>query len=202
MSINSRKSKKGLKAGQTKPSLANREKQLQLALVPSYPRQVCWETWLPGLPSKQTTTVTTGVRASSFPVTKTSVAGFVTRFASTFVEYRIIRAKFKYRCFSSTTPGVSQVWVDEKSTANPTATEAGERAILSFPNSSVNQEHVMTWECSDTLDLQYIDIGTAVTVASFKLYTDNAVFGAPIAVTEFLEIVPFFQFQFRGLQAA
>jgi hypothetical protein len=128
------------------------------------------------------------------------MSAFATRFASTFVEYRIIRAKFKYRCFSTTVPGISQVWIDEKSTTNPSLNEARERAILSISHANVVKNHELTWTCSDPLDLQYSDIGTAVTVCSFKLYTDNAVFGAPTVATEFLEIVPYFQLQFRGLQ--
>lgn len=197
-----KKARKGSPSKDAHKSFKQREKQLQLSLIRSYPRQVVWQTWLPGTPSKQTTTVTTGVRQSSFPVAFTSMSAFATRFGSTFVEYRIIRAKFVYRCFSSTIPGVSQIWIDEKDTANPTLTEARERAILSISHADVVREHSLKWECTDTLDLQYSPIGTAVTVASFKLYTDNAVFGAPVVATEFMEIVPYFELQFRGLFGA
>jgi hypothetical protein len=181
-------------------SLKVKEKQLALTLVKSYPRQVVWEVTLPATPTKLTTTVTTGLISATAQVSSAALAAFATRFGSTFVEYRIIRARYLLRCFSSTNPGVFTCWFDEKSTAAPIVQEAQERSIGTFSCSSISTPHIFKWEASDTLDLQYQLISTAVTPVTFKVYTNNANFGASVVATDYLEIVPYFCVQFRGLQ--
>jgi hypothetical protein len=172
----------------------------ELALIKTYPKQVVMESWLPGTPQKFTTTVTTGVIQAAIPVNQNQVTSFATRFASTFVEYRIIRAKFLVRLFSSTNAGVLQAWIDEVSTNVPTLAEARERATLIMSASATDTFPVLKWVCGDTDDLKYRPIGTAASLATFKIYSDFANFGASIAATDYFEVEPEFQFQFRGLQ--
>jgi len=188
------------KAGSRNTSFKQKEKQLELTLIRTYPRQAVWEVWLPGLPVKLTTTVTTGAIASSLPLSITSITAFATRFSQTFVEYRIIRAHWRIRFFSSTNPGVIQFWIDEKSAAAPVLAEAQERYTLTCSASSVDTSPVLKWICSDPLDLQYLATSATVVVASFKSFTNNTNFGSSIVATDYCEIEPEFQVQFRGLQ--
>jgi hypothetical protein len=197
---NLRKNENKNKVGNRKAGNRNTEKNLELSLIRTYPRQAIWQVIIPAEPLKFTTTITTGVLAQIYGISQANIAGFSTRFGSTFVEYRIIRAKFMIRFFSSTNPGIVQFWIDEKSNSTPTVNEAFERATLSCSASAVDTTPQMKWVCADPLDLQYVPIGTAVTLATFKMYTDNTNFGSSIVATDYLEIVPLFEFQFRGLK--
>jgi len=189
------------KAGNRKNmSFKQKERQLELTLIRTYPKQAVWEVWLPGTPIKLTTTITTGLIAQSLPVSSASITGFATRFGSTFVEYRIIRAHWRVRFFSSTNPGVIQFWIDEKSNATPTLAEANERAVMICSAASIDTQPDLKWICADPLDLQYQAIGNSVTVSSFKTFTNNAQFGSSVVATDYMEIEPEFQLQFRGLQ--
>jgi len=176
------------------------EKNLELSLIRTYPHQVAWQVWLPGTPIKFTTTVTTGLIAGVINVVSTSVSSFATRFSQTFVEYRMIRALFRIRLFSSTNQGVLQFWIDEKSNATPVLAEAQERATLIVSASSTDRNPVLKWVSSDPLDLQYIATSASATLASFKVFTNNTNFGSSTVATDYLEVEPVFEFQFRGLQ--
>ena len=198
--VTSKQSRKGTKKNSIQKKRVPKEKILELALIKSYPNQVVWETWLPGTPVKRTTTVTTGVIATGIAVSSASIQAFATRFGSTFVEYRIIRAKFRIRLFSSTNPGLLQFWLDEKSAGTPTLVEAQERAVLSCSAAAIDTMSELDWTSSDTLDLQYLAIATASTLCTFKEYTNNANFGSSIVATDYYEVIPAFQLQFRGLQ--
>jgi hypothetical protein len=175
------------------------EKKLEIMLIPTYPKQVCWDVWLSGLPVKETTTVTTGALASTYVVQSGNIQSFATRFGSTFVEYRIVQASLKMRLFSSTNPGVIQVWYDEQSASTPVLAEAQERYISSISAGAVDTKPSWLWTCADPLDLQYLPIGTAKTVVTFKFFTNNANFGSSIVATDYIEIESRLRVQFRGL---
>jgi hypothetical protein len=175
------------------------EKILELSLIKTYPNQVVWETWLPALPRKLTTTVTSGVIANAYLVQASAINDFATRFGATFVEYRIIRAKFALRFFSSTNPGIISIWFDEQSNAAPTLLEAEERAIDTLSASSIDTRPVFRWTCADPLDLQYASTAGGRVPVTFKVYTNNANFGSSVVATDYCEVVPHLQFQFRGL---
>jgi hypothetical protein len=168
------------------------------ALIPAFPGQVTKSFKLEATPLTIVTTVTTGVIAQVFAVKASNIANFATRFAPLFEEYRIVRARFTVRCFSSTNPGLLIHWIDEKQTAAPTSAEALQKSMKSFSASSPSP-HVITWTANDPLDLQYIDTGTTATeLATYKIYTDNALFGSSIVVTAYATVVPEFWVQFRG----
>jgi hypothetical protein len=175
------------------------EKKLEITLIRSYPRQICWDVWLPVSPSKLTTTVTSGLINHAYGISSAFVASFATRFGSTFVEYRMVMARIKLRFFSSTNPGVVQVWYDEKVASAPTLAEAQERYILSENASAIDRRPQLMWTAADPLDLQYSAIGTAYSPVTFKVYTDNANFGSSIVATDYVEVEGEIRFQFRGL---
>jgi len=203
MNRNDRKNKKHVPhKASTRTKLRVQEKDLELSLIKTYPNQVVWEVWLPATPKKFTTTVTTGVIAGAVPVASSGITDFATRFGTTFVEYRIVRARFRIRFFSSTNPGVCQFWIDEKSTSNPTLTEALERAVLVCSAAAIDTAPMLKWMSGDPLDLQYSAIGTDVSYSTFKVYTSNTSFGSSVVATDYLEVEPLFQVQFRGLQGS
>ncbi len=148
------------------------------------------------------TTVTTGAIASYYDVRASNVGGWTDRFTATFVEYRIVKARFHTRCFSSTNPGLLVTWFDEKNTTTvPLLAEAQQKMVSAFSASDVTKPHTMKWCAQDPLDLQYTTIATTnVVPVTYKVFTNNANFGASTVATPYLEIVPEFLVQFRGLQ--
>jgi hypothetical protein len=168
-------------------------------LLQAYNGQLVKQFKVEATPLTVLTTVTTGVIAQVFAVKASNVANFATRFGALFEEYRIVKAKFTFKCFSSTNPGLFIHWVDEKQTANPTSAEALQKSVKSFPASSPSP-HVLTWIANDPLDLQYVDIGTTSTeLCTYKVYTDNTLFGSSIVATAYGTVFPEFWIQFRGL---
>jgi hypothetical protein len=171
-----------------------------ILLVPSYPKQVVWQSWLPAAPRKLTTTVTTGLIADAYVVSFGIPTNFATRFGSTWVEARVVKARFSVRMFSSTNTGVLRFWYDEKLASAPTLAEAQERAILSINASDITSRPQAQWVCTDIGDLGYLSIGSPATKVTFKSYTDNANFGSSIVALDYCEIIPEVLVQFRGLQ--
>lgn len=167
------------------------------ALLPAYPGQVTKAFVLEGIPVLLTTTVTTGVVAAIAGTSSAQIQNFATRFGPLFEEYRVVRVKFSTRCFSSTNPGLFVHWIDEKQVANPTSAEALQKSKASF-NCSSPSPHTLIWTANDPLDLQYNDIGTAVNLATYKIYTDNANFGSSVVATAYGQITLTMHVQFRG----
>jgi hypothetical protein len=177
-----------------------REKDLILTLIRAYPGQIVWESWIPGAPVKLTTVVATGVISLSLAVSPANIDGFAARFSNTFQEYRIVRAKVTIRMFSSTNPGIIQFWWDENDVAAPSVTDAVQRFTQSVNASATSMNEVMQWSASDPKDLQYVQTtGTFPVPVSFKAYTNNANFASSIVASDYFEVIPEFQFQFRGL---
>jgi len=158
---------------------------------------------IPGTPVLLSTTVTTGLIASTQAVQKTSISSFATRFATTYDEYRFVGCNYKCRAVGAN-PGIGVVWFDEKSNANPTLAESQERIGRRFPFNSGNgkSDFVMRWRANDLVDLQWSAIATTQTPAYFKVYTDNANYGASITATPYLLIEPEYIVEFRGLQGS
>ncbi len=168
--------------------------------IPSFPGQHTFEGWFQASPTVVSTTVTTGVISTDYDVNAAAIVNWNTRFQVTFREYRIIRARFRTRNFSTVNPGVFATWFDEKSTATPTSNEAQDKATKLFSCADVIGNHSLEWTAHDPLDLQYtISTTTNVTPVSFKIYTNNANFGSSIVATQYADILPEFYVQFRGL---
>jgi hypothetical protein len=142
------------------------------------------------------------VIASIVAPNSANITGFATRFASTFDEYRILGASVKVTPVTASV-GVTKFWFDEKSSSTPTSNEAQERTSTPLANSNSNSSSYRTfsWRAKDLLDLQYTPIGTNVTPVNFKIYTDLATWGAPVAVTNLWIIEPNVLIEFRGLKS-
>jgi hypothetical protein len=175
----------------------------QLSDGPAYKGQQKYVCRLPGTPSLLTTTVTTGVISNSANLSTGNISGFATRFGSTFDEYRILGCDVIMRPVAAST-GVTVAFFDEKSSSVPTSSDAANRIGLRLCNSNASsngESTVMKWRARDLVDLQYTAIGTGVTPCYFKVYTDAATWGAPIAATNLWIVEPMFIVEFRGIKS-
>lgn len=175
-----------------------------LRLLPAFPGQVTFQCPLIVGGGAVLTTVTTGVAAVALAISAGEVNGWAARFGSTFEEFRITRCTTRLRMFSSTNPGVLTCWYDEKNTGAPTLNESESkpRLVDTFPCSSVDQVHKITWVPSDPLDLQYTATSTtSVVPVTFKVYTNAADWGAPIVATQVAHIDQEYIVQFRGMHS-
>jgi hypothetical protein len=169
---------------------------------PAFAGQQCFKVRLPGTSGLLPTTVTSGVCQYALPLSTAQITGFATRFGSTFDEYRILSVTMKVRAVSIAT-GISCTWFDEKSNASPTVNECYERTHLTVPNNNADpkSQFPMSWRAKDLLDLQYSPIATVSTPAYWKIYSDAANFGAPVAVTPLWYVESDFLIEFRGLKS-
>jgi hypothetical protein len=172
--------------------------------APAYQQQDVVRMRVKASPYVLSTTVTTGVISSAFALEPTSKIGdFGARFQSTFDEYMVTKVRLRIRPLTTAT-GVSSFFFDEKSSTAPTLAMANERqsTILSHAQANSSSFKVMNFITRDLLDLQFTDITTGKILGYFKVYTDTANFGAPIAVTALWIIEPEFTILFKGLKSA
>jgi hypothetical protein len=148
-----------------------------------------------------TNTVTSGLLAANYSVGASNIPTFSTRFASTFDEYRIIKANVRVRPVSAGS-GVSRFFFNEESTSNPNATDAADRVGWELSNSNANSSSTrdFKWSPRDIDDLVFTSTGTLVNPVYFKIYTDNATYGAPIVATQLWVISAELTVEFRGLK--
>lgn len=155
-------------------------------------------------PVLHTTTVTTGVIADAIAINPESdIQSFATRFASTFQEYRLVKARLMIRpCGSST--GVSRVWQESHNSASVTSQSASEKSGLILPNTMTNSRSVsqLIWKPRGVEVLEWSGIGSSTTFGQFSLYTDLASFNAPATATVLWETQIEYTIEFRGLVGA
>jgi hypothetical protein len=104
--------------------------------------------------------------------------------------------------FSSTNPGVVQIFYDEQNTTTvPTLAEASERYMDSLSAGDIRTKKSYKWTNSDPLDLQYTPIANYASYqpAAFKIFTNNTNFGSSVAATDYCEVEGYYRFQFRDL---
>jgi len=169
---------------------------------PAYAGQQKIRLRLPSIPGLLATTITTGVIANSYELSTANIVSFAARFGSTFDEYRILGADVAITPVTASV-GVSVHLFDEKSTAAPTQADSQERIGLRLANTNANAKSktTMRWRARDLLDLEYTAIGTTTTPCTFKTYTDLAVWGAPVAVTNLWLVEPTLIVEFRGIKS-
>lgn len=169
----------------------------------SYKGQARLTTKLPTISAIQTTTITTGVIASSIGISTSLINGFSTRFGLTFDEYRILKVYCKIRPLAVST-GVTRFLFDEKNSSAVSATGSTQRVGKTLANNAADPKSVtmMTWSARDLLDLQYTAIGSTVTPVYFKIYTDSTNYGAPATATALWLIEFDLTVEFRGLAAS
>jgi hypothetical protein len=172
--------------------------------APAYQQQDVVTMIVKGTPSQLSTTVTTGVIANRYDIDVVSgVTAWATRFQNCFDEYMVKQVRINVRPLA-TTSGVTNFWFDEKSNSLPTSTMTSERRVQILPNSQANALAVrsFTYSPRDLLDLQFEVISTPKVIGYFKTYTDNATYGAPIAVTQLWLLEIEYLVLFKGLKSA
>lgn len=150
-----------------------------------------------GDPLKYTTTVTTGVIASSTNILYSLISSFTTRFA-TWDEYRVVRVLFRIRFFSSTNPGIVRFWVEDRSSSAPTLAIAEAARGVVANASDVTREFRLDYKIMDPVYVDYTQLNATQSVGYFNVYTNNANYGASAAATDYCVVTPVFTIQFRG----
>jgi len=133
-------------------------------------------------------TVASGLLAAVAPVNTNVIPNFSTRFGALFQEYRILGAHITIRQSvvpTGTISGVTTFFLDEKSGAAPTASNALDRPRIEAANQLDNSDkvHSIKWVANDLLDLDYTAIGTLYTPVWMKVYTDITNFGSAATTT-------------------
>jgi len=129
---------------------------------------------------------------------------FAARFGVTFDEARLLGVEVQIRPVTAST-GLSVFFFDEKDATTPDLEMAQERVGKRLLNTNANAASVtsMKWRARDLLDLEFSDVAAAPTPVYFKIYTDNANFGAPVTGPVplwFLSII--LTVEFRGISSA
>ena len=148
-------------------------------------------------------TVTSGTLASSraLDFTTGNIPNLSARFQSTFKEFRIIGARLVTRLLSSTgAGGAVKVYLDEKSSASPTAATAADAIGLELPliQNPDGRTVTLDWVAHDLADLDWEDTQSPGSAPVwFKIFTNVANFGGNGAAS--LHTTGALRIQFRGL---
>jgi len=192
--VNQKNKKKKIgnrKAGSRLPDMT-------LALKPEFPGQPVCALKVQSGPIPLSTTVTTGLIALNAAINSGLVNAFATRFAA-FNEWRIVKAKAHVMCFDSTNPGVISQWYESaQSSTTPNAVAAENAPAQRFNASAVDRTHDLSYVPHDPGEQAWTPVGTAFTSGNYKIYTDNANYGASIAAKGYLVVNFDLTFQFRG----
>lgn len=172
---------------------------------PSYANQQIVSMRLPGTHAYLTGASSTGLIAFNFSQNLAGITG-LSRFTSTFDEYRILGVDIELIC-GNPTSGVTAFFWDEHNNGTPSVNDALERECVFLTNNACNSRSVRTlsWRARDLTDLQFDDISaTTNTPVWFSIFTDATNFGSGTTVgTDNAQwfVKPYFYIEFRGLQA-
>lgn len=162
---------------------------------------------MPGTPVILTTSAG-GALTTVTNVSSSLITGFSTRFGSTYDQYRILSCDIHVMGNDAAVPistagTIISIWWDEKSTSAATFTESQERvAKRIYSNSGAGPAAVcdMHWSVKDISDLGFNAIGTAVTVANLKYYTDTN-YGSSATSRIVGVAFPLLRVEFKGIKS-
>ncbi len=168
-----------------------------LVLRKEFKGQPSLEVWIDCDPYTFSTTVTTGVIASTIALTGGIIDSFTTRFV-TWDQYRFVKARAEVCCYGSTNPGLLSMWFADYSTTPTTALAQTANAIR-FNASSIDRVHSLDYIPHDPLQQQWqtVSSGTAG-IGYFKMFTNNADFGSSTVATPYCYVRLKVLVQFRG----
>lgn len=178
----------------------NRKNTLeQITGSPAYKGNKLVTLELPGAPSLLTNTVTTGLLAFSYSVNPVGgVAGWSTRFGSTFDEWRLESCVFEIIPVGLNVGVTSFFW--SENSISVTITEAEERAATWIKNNEQRPVNMrLRWRNQDYTDASFRNVSTGFNDVYFYAYTDAANMGAPVVATNLFILRPVFRVQFRGI---
>jgi len=170
-----------------------------LALRPEYRGQPVTQLPIQVAAGVFSTVVTSGLIDQVITLNSSLIGSFATRFAG-FSEFRIIRAKARVACFSSTNPGLLSMWFSEDDNSTPTATQATHVTAKRFAAGDVMKIHELVYTPHDPAQQTWTLVASgAPIIGYFKLYSDNANFGSSYVATQYCQVEIVFDVQFRGL---
>jgi len=149
---------------------------------------------------KLTTTVTTGVIASSTVIAASLVSNFASRFVA-FDEYRIRKFEAIYQLCSSTNPGILNTWCEPltSNTGAPVANDAKNNRTVTFSASATDKTIRLPYNPRDDNVTIWNAISTTTTsCGNLKVYTNNADFGSSIVATDYVVVTGIIWIEFRG----
>lgn len=167
-------------------------------LKPAFPGQQVGVFRVFADPIKATTTVTTGLIATTIPITTALISSFSTRFAM-WDEYRITRLRVMFRNFSSANPGLVRAWIEPRSTATPTLAISEASEGLAFNASDIVNPHLLDYKVMDPVLADFTAIGTTQNIGNINWFTNNANYGSSTVATDYFLVHIEAVIQFRGL---
>jgi len=177
----------------------NKALQLYNSTIPYSPGTPFVTLRLTGLNVKYTTTVTTGVIASSTAIQTGNITNFSTRFAVAFDECRITKVIFRAYPCSSANPGTVNMWVEPQSNSTPTTNLAQQNNVVAFPAGANDRIPTLVYQPTDFNYNDWIPVSTTNSVIGyFNVYTNNADFASSTTATDYLVVKAEYFVQFRG----
>jgi hypothetical protein len=150
---------------------------------------------------KLTTTVTTGVIASTTAIQAALNPNFAARFGVVFDEYMILSAIIKFDTCSSTLPGSINAWIESAigNSAAPTLTDAKQNKTLTFPAGANQRTHKIIFNPRNVNTQAWTLCTTTTAVCGYlKVYTNNADYGSSVAATDYLVVTGVLNIAFRN----
>jgi hypothetical protein len=179
----------------------NQKQDPNWILRPAFPGQPTYSCKVQSDPVKLTTTVTTGVIASTIIISSANITNFAARFQG-FEEGRIIKAKLKISTFSSTNPGRILVYADADDATTPTLALAQSHKRLEFSAGDNKGVKSIVYDVHDLAKLEWTSVFAGLPACGyFKIYTNNANLGSSIVATDYLDYSIEYTLQFRGFSA-
>jgi len=184
------KNKKNQRSRRTDPALLLRKE---------YPGQPVLATSLQGLPVSILTTTSTGLVSIVVGLSPTNISNFAARFL-TWQEYRIVKVQVEVNLFSTTQPGLLNTWFESAAAPGAPILSQTQNALAKrFSASDVTHKHRFDYVPHDTAEQSWQATNSGVNpVGYYKLYTDNANYGAPIVASQLGIIEVKYFIQFRG----
>lgn len=133
------------------------------------------------------------------------IANFATRYGNTFLEYRIIGARFNIRPPSVVTSpsGTSVFFIDEKVFIAPTTSQALSRPCVEIPNvvDTNGSIYQIKWKAMELTDMAYNSTASPAAYIPFaiKAYTDTSAFASLAATACTFYFRGSVRIQFRSL---
>jgi len=149
---------------------------------------------------KVTTTVTSGVIATTYAVQAGMVNNFAARFG-VFDEYLIEKFLLRINTCSSNLSGLMNFWFEPQvgSTGTPAAADAKNNKTLTFAAGENGHTKTLPYNPRNAATQVWTIITTTnASIGNLKCYTNNADFGSAIAVTDYAVLTGIMTVAFRG----
>jgi hypothetical protein len=196
-----------MRAGRRKPKRAEKRDPTSAVLGASgtlvqFKGEQIYRTRIAATPQLFSTSAA-GVIAGLYSITPANIGNFATRFANTWLNYRILKADFEIIAIAAVN-GTCTAYMDvAESPLTPTASLATEAtsSILQLNIAAPKSHMVMRFVSKELIDLEFRDCGSPVGIGALCLYRDNAFNGASTVSTPVLLVRPYFEVEFKSIRS-